>query len=85
MGECISRIIDGIENTERIIFVSYYYNQMSIEEIAAEVRLPAKAVWDSLIRISNEIIRETGEGGIYYAALLAFLEMGSEAAECRPP
>ena len=85
MEELIGHLIDRISNLERWIFVCYYYNHMSIEEIANETGFEKEIIAKHLSSSSNKVIKEIGEGGIYYAALIAFLSMGDEATNCRPP
>ncbi len=81
----IASKIDKMESLERLIFISYYYNQLSIDEIVNETGLSSEKVRKYLMISSNEIIKEVGEGGIYYAALVSFLTMGEEAVVYRPP
>ena len=85
MEKRIACMIEGMGSIERLIFIGYYYNQMSIDEIADETGLTTETVGKYLLESSNKIINEAGEGGIYYAALISFLAMGAEAVECHPP
>ena len=85
MEEIISCEIESMDFPEKQIFVCYYYNQMTVDEIAREVGIDRKAVVRYLIDSSKKIIKLIDEGGIYYMALMSFLAMAEEATEVAQP
>ena len=83
MEKHISNLIDKMDHPARIIFVSYYYNQMSVDEITQEIGLSSDTIMRLLFDSSNEVIKTIGNGGIYYVALMTFLALSNEATTVR--
>lgn len=81
----IADLICEMDFQERFIFVSYYFNQMSVEELAEETGYTDAFVKETLSQSSNKAINVIGKGDKYYAALVSFLAMGEEAVVCVPP
>ena len=85
MEKCIVQLIDEMSVTERCVFVSYFYNQMSTNEIAQETGSSEYRIRQYLLSAIRKVITIIGQGGMYYAALMIFLAMGNEAVMCQPP
>lgn len=81
----IVSLVDVMSYQERIVFVSYYYNQLSIEEIAKETGISGKTVRSCLTDTSRKVADIVGHTGMYYVALMIFLALGNEASLCYPP
>lgn len=85
MEASIANLVDMMSYRERIVFVSYYYNQLSIEEISAETGMPIGTVHSCLTGVSKRVAETIGHTGMYYVAIMIFFALGNEAAGCSPP
>ena len=81
----IARLVDMMSYQERIVFVSYYYNQMSIEDITKATGIPIRTVHSCLADASRKAAETAGHTGMYYVALMIFFALGNEACLCHPP
>ncbi|MCR5602566.1 MAG: sigma-70 region 4 domain-containing protein [Lachnospiraceae bacterium] len=81
----IARLVDMMSYQERAVFVSYYYNQLSIEDIASETGIPIRTVYSCLADASRKAADIAGHTGKYYVALMIFFALGNEASVCHPP
>ena len=89
----IGEIIDGLPGQQRQTVVAFYYNQMSIREIAETYGIPENTVKSHLARGKNKIREgilklEKEQGTKLYEVSLAailFLVFGEEAQACEIP
>ena len=89
----LGKIIDGLPVGQRTVIVAFYYNQMSVREIAEAFQMPENTVKSYLSRgrekIKEDVLRLEKEQGtklytISLPALLFFL-FGEEAQACEVP
>ena len=89
----LGKIIDGLPLGQRTVIVAYYYNQMSVREIAENFQMPENTVKSYLSRgrekIKEDVLRLEKEQGtklytISLPAILFFL-FGEEAQACEVP
>lgn len=83
--ERISGLISNMDYKERMVFIGYFYNQMSITDITLTTGISKKEIKKYLVGSCKKIAGMIGEGGTYYAALVSFLSMGEEAVASKLP
>lgn len=89
----IGEIINGLSGPQRQVILAFYYNQMSIPEIAEVFGIPENTVKSHLYRgkekLKQEILRLEKEKGtkLYTVGLsaLLFFVFGDEAQACEVP
>ena len=87
----VREIIDGLTDMQRLCVISFYYNQMSQEEIAQELGIPVNTVKSHLNRAKEKIkaavIELDKEKGtrLYSLAPFMLLLLGAEAEACTVP
>ena len=69
MEKHISNLIDKMDHPARIIFVSYYYNQMSVDEITQEIGLSRDTVMRLLFDSSNEVIKRHSTECLFFISI----------------